>query len=159
MVLVSVQSLSCNDKQKKKRTALLGVIAELESKVDQNRGQDKHTQHSGTKAIVIGTRQTLADPVRAPVERCQCIDHDHHGHKREHAGRDAADTVAKVEQANAEGSQEDCEVEPGQEGALVGEKDFGLDTDRKGDALAGGGLQQRLIGRWRGHRCGVNVLS
>lgn len=139
--------------------ALLGMIAELESKVDQNRGQDEHTQHSGTKAIVIGARQTLADPVRAPMERCQCINHDHHGHKREYTGRDAADTVAKVEQANTECSQEDCEVEPGQEGALVGEKDFGLDADGKSDALAGGGLQQRLVGRWRRHRCRVNVLS
>lgn len=124
------------------------MVAELESKVDQNRGQDKHTKHRRTKAIVIRTRQTLADPVSAPVECCQRIDHDHHGHEREHAGRDAADTIAKVEQANAESSQQDCEVEPGQKGALVGEEDFGLDADGEGDALAGRGLQQGLAGRW-----------
>ena len=66
----------------------------------------------------------------------QRIDHRRHGHQREKTGGDAADGVAEVEQADGEATEDDGEVEPGEEGALVGEEDLGLDARGEGDALA-----------------------
>lgn len=143
------------EKQKKKKRKLL--LTELESKVDQDRRQDKQTQHCRPKSVIIGTGQSLPDPVRAPVEGGQGVHHHDHRDKHEHARRDASDTVAKVQETDRQGAEKDGEVEPGQEGALVGEKDLGLDTHGQGDALAGGGLEQRLGRGGHGHGGCVDV--
>lgn len=68
------------------------------------------------------------------------IQHSHHGNKSEEAGRDLADAIAKVEQADGEAAEDDGEVKPGEKGALVGEEDLGLDACGEGDALAWGVL-------------------
>jgi hypothetical protein len=70
------------------------------------------------------------------VERGERVHHGGHGDEREEAGADAADAVAEVEQADGEAAEDDGEVEPAQEGALVGEEDLGLNARRQGNALA-----------------------
>ena len=40
---------------------------------------------------------------------------------------------------NGDNSEVGGEAEPGEEGALVGEEDFGLDADGEGDPFGGGG--------------------
>ena len=72
------------------------------------------------------------------MEREQRVQHRGHGHQRKEAGGDTADGVAEVEQADGEAAEDDGEVEPGEEGALVGEEDFGLDARGEGDAFACG---------------------
>lgn len=47
-----------------------------------------------------------------------------------------ADGVAEVEQADGQTAQDDGEVEPAEEGALVGEEDFGFYAGGQGDAFA-----------------------
>ncbi len=74
------------------------------------------------------------------MERHQRIDHGGHGHEREQAGADAADAVAEVQQPDGQRAQHDGEVEPRQEGPLVGEEDFGLDARGEGDAFSWGGM-------------------
>jgi hypothetical protein len=70
------------------------------------------------------------------MERKQRVNHSHHGDDGEQAGADFPNLVAKVEQPDGEAAEDDGEVEPGEEGALVGEEDFGLDAGGEGDALA-----------------------
>lgn len=64
------------------------------------------------------------------------VDHGCHGDNGEEGGGDAADAVAEVEEADCEPAEDDGEVEPGEEGALVGEEDFWFDAGWEGDALA-----------------------
>jgi hypothetical protein len=95
-------------------------------KVDNNRQQQRNSQHRGSKAIIKATLPSHADALRAPVE----------SDKRVEARADLADAVAEVEEADGQAAQDDGEVEPGEEGALVGEEDFGLDAGGEGDAFA-----------------------
>ena len=81
------------------------------------------------------------------MERHKRIDHGGHGHDGEQPRADPADRVAEVEQTDGEGGEQDGEVEPGEEGAFVGEEDFGLDAGGEGDAFAcGGGRGGGLVG-------------
>lgn len=92
------------------------------------------------------------------MERSQSIHHNDQSHKRENPGRDTTNTITKVQETDGERSEEDCKVEPGEEGALVGEKDFGFDADGEGDALSGGCLEEGLGCRWCWHCCCVDVF-
>ncbi len=79
------------------------------------------------------------------MERHERIDHAAHGDNGEEPRADAGrGVVAKVEQADGQAAEDDGEVEPGEEGAFVGEEDFGLDARGERDALAGGRLEQWL---------------
>jgi hypothetical protein len=122
----------------------LMVFTKTQSKIDQDSSQDKHTQHRGSKAIIIRTRQSLTNSIRSPVEGRQGIDHHHHGDECEHSGRDTTDPVSKVEEANGEGSEEDGKVEPREEGTFVGEEDLGLDSHGERNTFAWGGLEEGL---------------
>jgi hypothetical protein len=70
------------------------------------------------------------------MERKQRIRHSHHSNEGKQAGADFPDFVAEVEKADGEAAEYDGEVEPGEEGALVGEEDFGFDACGEGDALS-----------------------
>lgn len=61
------------------------------------------------------------------------------------------EAVAEVEQRRGDGAEDDAELEPGEEGALVGEEDLGFDACGEGDALAcGRGRRgQRRFVVWR----------
>ena len=79
------------------------------------------------------------------MERDQRIDHAAHRDECEEPGADAGRGVgAKVEQTDGEAAENDGEVEPGEEGALVGEEDFGLDARGQGDAFARSRLEEGL---------------
>ena len=70
------------------------------------------------------------------MEHVQRVQHSSHGDEGEDAGADAADAVAEVEQADGQAAEDHGEVEPAEEGALVGKEDFGLDAGGEGDAFA-----------------------
>ena len=79
------------------------------------------------------------------MERHERVEHAPHGDDGEETRADAGGGVgAEVEQADGEAAEDDGEVEPGEEGALVGEEDLGLDAGGEGDALARGGLEEGL---------------
>jgi hypothetical protein len=69
------------------------------------------------------------------MERKQRIDHRSHSNQREQACAYLSDFVAKIEETDGETTKDYGEVEPGEEGAFVGEEDFGLDARGEGDAL------------------------
>jgi hypothetical protein len=52
--------------------------------------------------------------------------------------------VTEVEEADGEAAEDDGKVQPGQERALVRERDLGLDAHRERDPLLGRALQQWL---------------
>ena len=70
------------------------------------------------------------------MEGHEGVEHGGEGDEGEEAGGDLADAVAEVEEADGQAAQDDGEVEPGEEGAFVGEEDFGLDAGGEGDAFA-----------------------
>ncbi|KFY94070.1 hypothetical protein V500_03428 [Pseudogymnoascus sp. VKM F-4518 (FW-2643)] len=78
--------------------------------------------------------------------RNQRINHRSYADPREQESRDECRAVAEVEHTHGQGAEDDGAVEPGEEGALVGEEDFGLDARGEGDAFAGGGLEEWLGG-------------
>jgi hypothetical protein len=90
----------------------------------------------GAKAIVKAALATLPYALSAPVEGDEGVGHSGHGNEGEEAGGDLADLVAKVQQADGEAAQDDGEVQPREEGALVGEEDLGLDARGECDAFA-----------------------
>ena len=73
------------------------------------------------------------------------IYHRCHCDQGEKARRDATDAVAEVEKADGEAAEDHREVEPGEEGAFIGEEDFGFDAGREGDALAWEGFWIWLV--------------
>ena len=70
------------------------------------------------------------------MEGNEGVGHGGHGDEGEEPGGDLADLVAEVEEADGQAAEDDGEVEPGEERALVGEEDFGLDAGGEGDAFA-----------------------
>lgn len=76
----------------------------------------------------------------------KCVEHRSHGDEGEEPRAYPTDAVAKIEKADSQAAQDDGEVEPGEEGALIGEEDLGLDPRRKGDSFSGSSRQERLGG-------------
>ena len=73
------------------------------------------------------------------------IDHASHCHDGEKPGADAGGSIgAEVQQTDREATEDDGEVEPGEEGALIGEEDLGLHSGGEGNAFARGGLEEGL---------------
>lgn len=82
------------------------------------------------------------------MEGNEGVGHGGHGDEGEEPSGDLTDLVAEVEEADGEAAEDDGEVEPGEEGALVGEEDFGLDARGERDALACGEIvRERERGR------------
>lgn len=52
--------------------------------------------------------------------------------------------MPEVQQAYGEATEDDGEVEPGEEGPFVSEEDFGFDASGECDSFAGCGLEERL---------------
>lgn len=78
--------------------------------------------------------------------RDERINHRRYTDPREQERGDERGAVAEIEHTEREGAEDDGAVEPGEEGALVREEDFGLDARGEGDAFAGGGLEEWLRG-------------
>ena len=70
------------------------------------------------------------------MKRRQSVYHRRHSDECKQAGGDAADGVTEIEEADGETAEDDGEVEPGEEGTLVGEEDLGLDTGGEGYPFA-----------------------
>lgn len=70
--------------------------------------------------------------------RDERVDHRSHRDGGEQERGDEGRAVAEVQHADGERAQDDGEVQPREEGALVGEEDFRLDAYGERDALAWG---------------------
>lgn len=129
---------------------------DAQDKINNDGGQQGEGEDAGAVAIVEAALAALADALGAPVEGDEGVDHGAHGDGGEEGGRDAADGVAEVEQADRQAAQDDGEVEPRQEGALVGEEDLWLDPRRQGDAFScigeGCQLDEMEMSGWREER-------
>jgi hypothetical protein len=72
------------------------------------------------------------------MEGCEGVDHAEHSNNSEDSGANDSHAVAEVEQAHGQTTENHGEVQPAEEGTLVGEEDFGLDASRERNALACG---------------------
>lgn len=85
------------------------------------------------------------------MERKERINHTPHRDHREQPRTDQARGVAsEVQQTDREAAEDDGEIEPGEKGSFVGEKDFGFDAGGEGDSFAWGGLEEGLGRHLRG---------
>jgi len=119
-------------------------------KIHHHSRQQRNSQHRRSEPIIKASLPSHPYALRSPVKRYQCVEHRRKRDESEEAGGDLAYAVAEVEQADGEAAEHDGEVEPGEEGALVGEEDFGFDADGEGDALAwaiGLALGGRVVGK------------
>lgn len=69
------------------------------------------------------------------MEGDESVDHSAHGDNGEESGGDAAYRVTEIEESHGEPAEDDGEVKPRQEGALVGEENLGFDARGEGDAF------------------------
>lgn len=109
---------------------------DTEHKVDNDSGQQGNGQNSGTEAVIETALTSQTDALCSPVESDQGIDHSGHGNQSKEASRDLAHLVAEVEETDGETAENDGEVQPTEEGTLVGEEDLGLNASRQSNALA-----------------------
>lgn len=107
-----------------------------QDEVDHHGAQERDTENRRSEAVIKSALASQPDAFGAPMEGEQSVDHGKHGDDGEDASADDADAVTEVQQAHGQTTQDDGEVKPAQEGSLVGEKDFGLDAGREGNALA-----------------------
>jgi len=107
-----------------------------QDKIHNNGRKQGNRQHRRTQSIIEPTLSPHPNALRPPMEGEEGIQHRGHGNQSEQPGADLSDLVAEIEKADSETAEDDGEVEPGEEGALIGEEDFWLDTDGQGDALA-----------------------
>ena len=122
-----------------------------QDEVHQHRRRQRAREQRRAPAVVEAGLAADADAAGAPVERGDGVGDGGDGDEGEGGGGQAGDAVvAEVEEPDPEAAEEDGEVEPGEEGALVGEEDFGLDARRERDAFAWG--EERLEGRGGGRR-------
>jgi hypothetical protein len=109
---------------------------EPEDEVDNDGPQQRERQEGGAVSVVEAGLPAPTDARSAPVEGEEGVEHGAHGDEREDARADLPDAVAKVEQPDGEPAQDDGEVEPAEERALVGEEDLGFHARGQGDPLA-----------------------
>jgi len=119
------------------------LIRNPQHKINNHRQQKNDGQKRRAKAIIEPSLSPQPNGLRPPVIRVQSVDHGSHGHGSKEESGDKGWSVAEVQHADGEGAEDHGEVEPGEEGSLVGEEDFGFDARGEGDALAWSGLEKR----------------
>ena len=105
-------------------------------KIHHHSSQKRNRQHRRPEPIIEPALAPHANTLGAPMERDQRVYHGGHGDEGEQPGGNLADAVAEVEKADGQPAQDHGEVQPGEEGALVGEEDFWLDARGERDAFA-----------------------
>lgn len=115
---------------------IFDLCGNAQNEVDNDGSQEGNGQNGGTKAVVKTTLASHADALCSPVVGGEGVEHSSHGDKSEETSRDLTDPVAEVEETDGETAEDDGEVQPAEEGTLVGEEDLGLDARGEGNALA-----------------------
>lgn len=116
--------------------SLARFLAQPQHKIHHHRRKKRHSQHCWPEAVVEARLAPQPDRPRPPVEGADRVQHRRHRDDRKQRRTRLPDAVAKVKQPDREPAQDDGEVEPRQERALVGEEDLGLDACWERDALA-----------------------
>jgi pyruvate/2-oxoacid:ferredoxin oxidoreductase alpha subunit len=115
---------------------LLAIHHHPEHKIHYHRRKKANGQHRRSKPIIKPGLPALPNTARAPMEHIQAVHHSAHGNQREDAGGNLPDSVAEVKKADGEAAEDNREVEPGEEGAFVGEENFGFNACGERDAFA-----------------------
>lgn len=118
-------------------------------KVDNNGNQKENTQHGWTETVIVWTRTSHSNGLSSPVVGDQSIYHRQHGNECEQTRTDSADLVTEVQQTNTKRPQDHGEVQPRQEGSLIGEEDLWLDSSGQCNSLIGGHYGKRGEGKGR----------
>lgn len=88
------------------------VVTHAEDKVDHDGSQQGNSENRRSEAVVETALPPPPNTLRAPVKRHHGVDHGCHGNDSEQGGRDATDTVTKVEETHGQTAEDDGEVEP-----------------------------------------------
>jgi hypothetical protein len=110
------------------------ALAKAIPKADRNCGEKANAKQRGSPLVVIHDGPTFANLTHAPqVQQRAVHERDARDNGKCPCSRER-ERVAKVEQRGGDGANKDGEFEPGEEGALGGELDFGFDAHRDVDA-------------------------
>jgi hypothetical protein len=98
-------------------------------KANSDRRKKSNAEQSRTPFVMVRDSPPLPDLPNAPeIQRSRVNERDAcYDGKRPRGGK--RQCVAKVEQSGGNGANENGELEPGEEGALGGELNFGFDAD------------------------------
>lgn len=121
------------------RLLLLRRVRNPQHKVNHHRKKQNDSQEGRTKPVIETSLAPHPYRLRPPMVRYEGVYHGGHSDAGEQKGRDKCRAVTEIQHADGQGAEDDGEVEPGEEGPLVGEEDFGLDAGRERNALACGG--------------------
>ena len=70
------------------------------------------------------------------MELIERVKHGAHGNHSEDSRADLSNFVTEIQEADGQATEDDGEVEPGEEGTFVGKENFGFDAGGEGNALA-----------------------
>lgn len=115
-----------------------GLTTDSQHEVDNDSHQKENAQHGRSETVVVWTRASHSDGLGSPVVSDQSVQHGQHSNEGKQARADSADLVTEVQQTHTQGAQDHGEVQPRQEGSLVGEEHFGFHSGGQGDSLVGG---------------------
>lgn len=115
---------------------VLRRVRDPQDKVDRHGKQQDDSQEGRTEPVIEARLSSHSYRLCPPMVCYESVYHGCHGDAREQERRDEGGPVAEVEHADGQRAQDDGEIEPREEGPLVGEKDLGLDASRERDALA-----------------------
>lgn len=111
--------------------------AKAESKVSHNDSNETKTENSRAPTLVVHALDiaALADLVHTPQVKHETVDQGDSCQDGKGPRGGKGDVVeAKVQQSGSDTTENDRELEPGQEGALSGKVDFRLNTNRDKNA-------------------------
>jgi len=114
--------------------------ANAESKVCHNDSNKTKTENSRAPTLVVYTLDiaALADLVHTPQVKDETVDQGGSCQDGKGPGRGKGDVVeAKVQKGGSDTTENDRELQPGQEGTFSGEIDLWLNTNRDKDAWEG----------------------
>jgi hypothetical protein len=118
------------------QTATNPALAKAIAKADSDRRKQPNAQQCRPPLVVIHDGSTFTNLAHAPQVQQRAV---HERDARDDSERPSSrerQGVAEVEERGGNAADEDAEFEPGEEGALGGELDFGFDADGDVDACS-----------------------
>jgi len=100
------------------------LAAHAQHEIDNDGCEQEEAEYGRAEAVIVRAGATLADGRCSPVVGDECVRHGAHSDECEECGRIPTNAVAKVEETYSKAANNDGEIQPREEGALIGEKDF-----------------------------------
>jgi len=109
--------------------ALEAALAKPIPKTHTHRSKQPQTKEARSPLVMIHHGPAFADFAHTPQVQPGAVDEGETGDEGKGPGSREGETIAKVKERSGDGTEENREFEPGEEGTLGCELDFGFDAD------------------------------